>query len=91
MASNGSAELMMMVEEMSGMEREGEQARVPVIRGQRREERGEREKGEPAAYIHPRTPYSNLDQHYFYFTNFEHGICFTHMPRTEDRIEFRKR
>ena len=43
MASNGSAELMMMVEEMSGMEREGEQARVPVIRGQSRVEREGRE------------------------------------------------
>ena len=45
MASNGSAELTMMVEEMSGMEREGEQARVPVIRGQSRVEREREGKG----------------------------------------------
>ena len=42
MASNGSAELTMMVVEMSG---KGEQARVPVIRGQRREEREREGKG----------------------------------------------
>ena len=40
MASNGSAELTMMVVEMSG---KGEQARVPVIRGQSRVEREGRE------------------------------------------------